>query len=51
MVQACKYFPARVAGAMFGVLMICSAPAFAAKVNDNLDLGGAIRARVAGPWH
>jgi hypothetical protein len=46
MVQACKYFPARVAGALFGVLMTCSAPAFAAKVTDNLDLGGAIRARV-----
>jgi hypothetical protein len=46
MVQVCKFFPARIAGALFSVLMVCSIPAFAVKVTDNLDLSGAIRARV-----
>jgi len=45
-VQACKYFPARFAGVLWGVLMVCSTPALAVKVADNLDLGGALRARV-----
>jgi hypothetical protein len=46
MVRVCKCFPARFAGALCVVLMVCSTPALAVKVTDQLDLGGALRARV-----
>jgi hypothetical protein len=46
MVAPYKRLSVCIAGLLVPVLMICSRPVFAVKVTDNLDLGGAIRARV-----